>query len=224
MKREENWDSPRRSTSSSSGHGSLSSSGGSESGEEVLRDLSGLAAMAAAADALVCAEKVPGGELANVQPRPISRVDSDQSSIDGLSVLATQASHHTLSTHGTPTKNFSVDSVRNHSDKSPSTPHDLSQTPSPLQPPTNGYDTEDSLFSERKSLDKSPNGNETMRPSEITGRGKRTSPVGKRRYCDNVEEYEMRKVVRRKELNFRIDFSEFTRVHLHIITTLHALC
>ncbi len=198
VKREEQWDSPRGSTSSSSGHGSLSSS---ESGEEVPRDdLGGLAAVVAAADALVCAESVP--ETKNSQPCPLSRVDSDQSSVDGLSVLATQASQHTHSTHGVPTKNSSVESPRN---PSPSNRQTSSQTPPPTsspQPPcSNGYDTDDGLS------DKCDGNKETTPPlSDTGGQGKKSSPIGKRKYTDSG--YEMRKVARREELNFRIDFSK----------------
>ena len=162
--------------------------------------------MAAAADALVCAEKVP--DIAGVVPRPLERVESDLS-VDGLSVLATQA---TLSTHGTPTTNSSVDSLRNPSGNAPST-QEPPQTSAPSLPPnsdsSNGYETEDSLYADRKSPDnKPPSDKEMTPPMEISGHGKRKSPVGKRKYAESGEDYEARKMVRRAELNFKIDFCE----------------
>ena len=174
------------------------------------RGLGGLAAVAAAANALVIAEKVP--DTARVVPRPLERVESDLS-VDGLSVLATQASQATLSTHGTPTTNSSVDSLRNPSGNAPST-QEPPQTTAPSLPPnsdsSNGYETEDSLYADRKSPDNKPSSDKEMTPPmEINERGKRKSPVGKRKYAESEEDYEARKMARRAELNFKIDFCEF---------------
>ena len=261
VKREENmnWTSPRGSTSStssisSSGHGSLTSSSSSavsELGEmEVIRgrDLGGLANVAAAADALVCSEKVLG--MASLKPRSNGSLPliEEQANLaaNGLTVLASQASqpHHPFSTHGSSTTNSQVHSSRHlsedsliasspppsdaetsslHQHPSPSNSHirsEANETVTCIPNGVNGMVEEaaspetpsDENGSEMTPSDKSCDKEDTPL-GDMCGRvrGKRKgshSPEGKRKWksFETDDEYESRRLARRAELNFRIDF------------------